>query len=168
MLASMFAGVQARTLLDVKHAAQLSVGPSVSWMTVARMGSLPRLGASTETKVPSDVPVANPLGSSLTVSKYCKYPSALGNSGSVSGVSVAIFVAYCRIGDEDDIDDDEVPTDDGEMEAPVNAEDRPCAARITKRRQEMGEDHIIVVLVMLVVVEGREQGRLEGGGFMRM
>jgi hypothetical protein len=71
----------------VKHAAQLFVGPSVNWMTVARIGSCPKLGASTETNFPSDVPVAKPFGSALTVCKYCTYSSALGNSGNVSGVS---------------------------------------------------------------------------------
>lgn len=60
------------TLFDVKHAAQFSVGPSVNLMTVARIFKFPKLGASTEMKVPSEVPVANPLGSLLTVFMYSK------------------------------------------------------------------------------------------------
>jgi hypothetical protein len=81
------------TLFDVKHAAQLSVGPSVNCITVARIFKLPKLGASTEINVPSDVPVANPLGKSLTVFIYAKYSSTVGNSGNVSGVSDVIVVA---------------------------------------------------------------------------
>ena len=80
------------TLFDVKHAAQLSVGPSVIWMTVARILRLPNPGASTEIKVPSAVPVANPLGSWETVAMYSKYFSTVSNSGNVSGVSPAVVI----------------------------------------------------------------------------
>ena len=39
-------------------------------------------------KVPSEVPVANPLGSLLTEVIYSKYSSTEANSGRVSGVSI--------------------------------------------------------------------------------
>mmetsp|Transcript_1651 Transcript_1651/g.3754 ORF Transcript_1651/g.3754 Transcript_1651/m.3754 type:complete len:238 (-) Transcript_1651:194-907(-) len=78
-------------LFDVKHAAQLSVGPSVKWMTVARIFKYPRPGASCEMNVPSAVPVANPLGNALTVSRYARYSSDVPKSGRTVGVSAAIL-----------------------------------------------------------------------------
>ena len=57
-------------------------------MTVARIFKFPKPGASTEMKVPSEVPVAKPLGSLLTSFMYSKYSSTVENSGSVSGVSI--------------------------------------------------------------------------------
>jgi hypothetical protein len=56
-------------------------------MTVPRIFKFPIEGASLETKVPSALPAANPLGRAETPSRYSKYSSAVANSGSVSGVS---------------------------------------------------------------------------------
>lgn len=61
----------------------------------------------------------------------------MGNSGSVSGVSVANCVACCRV---DDDDDNEADT---ECDAVVKADDWPGAARTTKRTKDKVDDHIL-------------------------
>jgi hypothetical protein len=73
--------------LEVNTAAQFSVGPSVRYNTVARIGKLPSNGASTLTNEPDAVPVAKPFGKAETVSMYCRYSSLDGKSGRVTGVS---------------------------------------------------------------------------------
>ena len=61
------------TLLVVKTAAQLSVGPSVREIMVPLILRWPIEGASTETKVPSALPVANPFGRPDAVARYATY-----------------------------------------------------------------------------------------------
>ena len=103
-------------------------------MTVARIFKFPKPGASTEMKVPSEVPVANPLGSWLTVFMYSKYSSAVGNSGSVSGVS-ADAVAIVLVAEADLVTD-------GDEEA-VKADDR--VATITESTNKKVEVENIIV-----------------------
>ena len=75
-------------LLLVKTAAQLSVGPSVKWITVPLMGKGPIVGASLEINLPDAVPVANPLGSPETPWRNSMYASLLAKSGRTAGVSL--------------------------------------------------------------------------------
>lgn len=80
----------------MKHAAQLSVGPSVNWMTVPRIGKFPKLGASLEINVPLPDPVANPRGREETDSMYARYSSAFAKSGRSMGVSLDANTAVGR------------------------------------------------------------------------
>jgi len=125
------------TLLDVKHAAQFSVGPSVNLMTVARIFNFPKAGASTEMKPPSAVPVENPRGSLLTVPMYSKYSSTLANSGSVSGVSAEDPIIFVLAAAADDL------AANGDEDA-VNADVR-VATTIAESRSWNVEVHCIIV-----------------------
>lgn len=68
-------------------ATQLSVGPSVKWMTVALIGSFPNAGASTLTKSPVAVPTANPDGSFPAAFRYDTYSSLVAKDGRTVSVS---------------------------------------------------------------------------------
>ena len=83
-------------------------------MTVARIFKFPKPGASTEIKVPSEVPVANPLGSLLMLFMYSKYSSTVENLGSVSGVSIdaAMVFALAAVGLVTNSDEETVNADD--------------------------------------------------------
>ena len=63
---------------------------------MARIGKAPSAGASTETKVPDAVPVANPMGRADIPSMYVRYSSLEAKSGKTSGVSPGFVVAALR------------------------------------------------------------------------
>ena len=53
---------------------------------------MPKAGASTDTKVPDAVPVANPRGNADTLAMYSKYAALEAKSGRTGGVSSAPLV----------------------------------------------------------------------------
>jgi hypothetical protein len=86
---------------------------------VARIFNFPKPGASTEMKDPSEVPVANPLGSWPTEPMYSRYSSTPENSGSVSGVSIDDATLLAVVTPKDLVADGDDET--------VNADERAAA-----------------------------------------